>query len=187
MKKTQLLLMTMCGFVLFSWGTAMAYHLDDGTDVGGLDKLVASISLGNSGDDTELDWVQGVLGSGYTLEEKYDMGETVGNMLMDWKITNQEGTYALNLLGSPAYFFIKTGAKPNEVDHFLFENLDSLSWAVIHLPDLEIKNIGKLSHVGEVVGGGAPPSEQIPEPGTILLLGGGLLSLAFFGRGRKVY
>jgi len=185
MKKTRILLMVTCGFVLFSWGTVLAYQLDDGTDVGGLDRHVASASLGNSGDDTELDWVQGVLGSEYTLEEKYDMGETVGNMVMDWKNTTQAGTYALNLLGSPAYFFIKTGAKQNEVDHFLFENLESLSWAVINLPDLEIKNIGKLSHVGEVGGGGAPPSEQVPEPGTVLLLGCGLLGLAFYGRGRK--
>ncbi len=185
MKKTRLLLMTVCGFVLFSWGTALAYQLSDGTDVGEVDGYVASISLGDSGDGTELDWVQTVLGSGYSLEEKYDMGETVGNMVMDWKNTNQEGTYALNLLGAPSYYFIKIGAKQDEDDHFLFENLASLSWAVINLPNLEIKNIGKLSHVGEVGGGGAPPSEQVPEPGTILLLGGGLLCLAFYGRGRK--
>lgn len=32
--------------------------------------------------------------------------------------------------------------------------------------------------------GGAPPQEQVPEPGTVLLIGGGLLGLALF-RGRK--
>lgn len=152
MKKTRLLLMVMCGFVLFSWVPALAYQLDNGTDVGGLDELLASKKLENSGDPTELDWVREVLGSNdYILDEKYNTNEA------NWEKIDGEETYALDLDGSPLYFFIKTGETQNGDDHFIFKNLVSLSWAVINLPGLEIKNVGKISHVGEVGGGGAPP------------------------------
>jgi hypothetical protein len=42
-------------------------------------------------------------------------------------------------------------------------------WAWVLVPDSEI---------------GIPPQEVVPEPGTLLLMGGGLMGLAFFGRRR---
>jgi len=171
MKSTLLTLMVLCGLLAFA-GSALSYTVGT-TDVGGLDTYLYKTSLSNSGDVTELDWVKSVLQDDtLTLDEKYTK--------MTWQNTNVDGTIALDLKGEPAYFMLKLGnSKGIDYDHILFKNNDELSWAVVQLStsDYTIVEVGKISHIDEI---GTPPQET-PEPGTIMLLGGGLLGLGFFG------
>lgn len=175
MKKT---LMVIAGLLLMtasSWAVPISYNVG-GTDVGVQDSLIDHTRLDNSGDQTELDWVQKVLGyTDVTLDTKYD---TVGG---DWQKTNGTGIWALSLQFDPEYFLIKTGGGGGSDTHYLFNNLDSLSWAVIALSDVnitQIKGVSRISHVDEFKG--AP----VPEPGTVVLLGCGMLGLGLYARRR---
>jgi hypothetical protein len=51
--------------------------------------------------------------------------------------------------------------------------LGELDYAVIDIEGAGFANIGKISHIA-----------AIPEPSTLILLGGGLLGLAVYGRRR---
>ena len=152
-------------------------------DVGGLDTYIANsaANLGNSGDQTEVDWVNSKLGSSFTTSDltKYSV--------MSWQATNayQSGIWAINFQTTPEYFYIKTGeisaGQFAGMDHFLFENEAELAWGVINLYFIgtEIMDISKISHVGEM--GGVP----VPEPMTLLLLGLGLAGTAAVRRFKK--
>ena len=95
-------------------------------------------------------------------------------------------TYAIDLVTDPVFFFIKigTGKFLDGTSHFLFQNLASLDYGVVNLANIDEiwcikRNDDVFSHVGEI--GTAP----VPEPGTMLLLGAGLLGLAGFRRKMK--
>lgn len=162
-------------------GANPAWSLTVGSiDVGEVDTWLASTRLGNSGEDTELQWVRSVLGSDIVLQERTETEEGAG-----WLRTNEDSrVYAFDFVGdNTEYFLVKTGATSSGNTHFLFENVQNFSWGVIDLDlnDIEsIKNVGKLSHIGEY-GAGAP----VPEPATLVLLGSGLLGLAGFRRKAK--
>lgn len=49
--------------------------------------------------------------------------------------------------------------------------------------DIDINSFAPFSHDAESTGGGVPP-QVVPEPGTVVLLGSGLLGLALWGRRR---
>jgi len=68
------------------------------------------------------------------------------------------------------------------VGTFLFANNEFKDWAVLDLHDIyvaSVTNIAKISYLSEF---NAPP---VPEPGTILLFGGGILGLGLFGGKRR--
>ncbi|MEN8258757.1 MAG: PEP-CTERM sorting domain-containing protein [Thermodesulfobacteriota bacterium] len=159
-------------------GVAQALSL---TDVGGnVDDLFAQTILADSGDATELAWVNSVLGGGYTLTAKYDTPDGAG-----WTgIEGLAGVFAHTLLDQPSYFLIKTGTNSgNPNTHFLFDNLASIDWAVIDLGVMgftDIENIEKISHIGEFDGG-----NEVPEPTTMLLMGAGLAGLTAARRKKK--
>lgn len=173
MKKAFMALM-IAGLLMTLATSAQALSI---TDVGWFDLFKGKANLSNSGDEEELAWVNSVLGTSFTSMTKYDTDEGAGWQKVDYGYS--DGVYAIDFQSeSPSYFFIKVG-NGTQYSHFLYQNLDSLKWGVIDLnveEGLEIKEIGKLSHIGEL------GNVAVPEPATLILLGLGLLGVAGFRR-----
>lgn len=167
-------------FSMFTFTTSASAYSVGSFDVGGVDTLRASTHLANSGDQTEINWVNSILGTSYTKDSliKYDAPEGFPFMA-----TNEApNIFAAELNGTPEFYFIKTG-NVGINNHFLFTNEASINWAVLNLDTsfgegYEINGIGKISVLGEL--GVAP----VPEPCTMTLLGVGMLGFAFFGKRR---
>ena len=144
------------------------------------DTFIASSSLANSGDHTELAWVRDIMkDQSIKLDKKY---ESEGN---DWTlVAGETDVYTTNLHMSPGYFLLKFGVGKTGVDsHLLFKNIGDLSTAVIDFSlagiDLSsIKNftIDRISHIDEF-DAQIPPTTTIPEPLSSTLFGLAVIGL----------
>jgi hypothetical protein len=153
-----------------------ALTIDAGNiDVGEADQKISQTTH-LSGEEAELNWVRSVLGEDITFVIKHD--SLTAN---DWEETSEAGTWAFYLSDSPDYFLVKTGNNgTNDLTSFLFVNNDFKNWAVLDLDDIyvaSVTNIGKVSHLSDF--------NAVPEPGTIFLVGGGLLGFGFSRRKRR--
>jgi len=161
------------------------------SQVGVLDTLQGSANLGNSGPD-EAEFLATSWGLDPSTFEYSKNDSTAG----DWTLiegTTSTWAYDFGDDFNSSVFYIKTGnfGLINGITHtfydtYWFENNDQLNYAVIDLSQFakinsrdrylgEIVGVGGISHIG------AP----VPEPSTILLLGIGLLGLAWYRRKRN--
>lgn len=117
------------------------------------------------GEQAEIDWVNGILGTSYTSLDKE--GQVPGYN------TTMDDVIAFQLLSGPGYYLVK-----NARVRVLFENLSEISWGVINLSGIDDDiNLGgddiQISHVS----GFGEATTQVPAPGALGLLGAGLLGM----------
>lgn len=143
--------------------------------VGGVDLLLDQAALGNSGEATEEAWVESILGADVIFDDKMDGG-------FSWELVDgTTATYAQAFSDAPDYYLVKVGnLKDSNDTHFLFQNLAELAYGVINLEIMGFnikEGVGKISHVSLF-----DETVSVPEPGTLALLGLGLLGLGFARR-----
>lgn len=144
-------------------GSAFAYTITGGIDVGGEDTFVASITgLSPSNPATETTWASGEAGVTLTFADKTEPA-TFQFALDD------PGIVVFELMTMPTYFLVKDART-----HVLFKNEANTNWGVFRLFDyFDGKEGLELSHLTEFNGG----TVTVPEPGTLGLLGLGILGL----------
>ena len=167
--------------VTLAWvGSASAFMIG-GVDVGGADTLLDEIEdlnknptgCGNGNSESvELCWINSVLaGLGESSTIYGPKVETQPYALVDGSST----VIGFELSSPTEYFFIK-----NSTWYGLFRNTSELDWAVVdiaaissgfNLPDDDEYTISHIAPIGGIV--------EVPEPGTIALLGLGLFAMGF--------
>lgn len=151
-------------------GNASAYMISGGTDVGGMDTFIGSTMGMSSGEATETSWASGLVGTTLTFSGKTDPASF-------FIAEGTDSIVAFQLYTAPGYYLVKDARK-----HVLFKNESNVNWGVFNLLSYfgtSKLNELSLSHLTEFNG-----SVKVTEPGTLGLLGLGILSL-IAAKGRR--
>jgi len=170
------------------------------TYVGGVDDIVGKTTLTDSSLAGESTWVSGVLGYTVSLTETNKTDFVDGTQDNFWTQVdidaNNDQTdrfaYKLNV-EDPAYYLLKFGdgglTTGSSYSHFLFQNFDSLDYAVIDFSDIGfvkdnkkqtlVVDVFRISHISEF------DSTSVPAPASLALLSLGLLGVVATRRKNK--
>ncbi|MEO6422344.1 MAG: PEP-CTERM sorting domain-containing protein [Candidatus Nitrotoga sp.] len=161
-----------------------------------IDTLLGSTELASSGDAAELAWMKLVTGD-TSLMLNFKISTSLVVVDNDTAVANNlpSNSWYIDVAPStPGFFLLKFGnSTQTDNTHYAFANISDFTKLVFSNAQVDgitgnspscggPCNIGKLSHyAGFSADGGGPPS-QVPEPGSMLLLGIGLSGLAWMRR-----
>ncbi|MBZ2208717.1 PEP-CTERM sorting domain-containing protein [Massilia soli] len=151
------------------------------------DTMIGSGNLGNSGDETEMQFLRDLVGDQSLMLDKKVATPTPALIALD-----DDGQWYINVdPDEPGYFMLKFGVGNLGLDtHYFFRNIGELTKLVWTNADVNFLtggdcgannqsacNIGRLSHYLITDPDTDVPPNEVPEPGSLALAGLGLLGL----------